>query len=238
MDVVSDPVPHRMDENPQGMDENWDRLHEQARFRPRYPSEAVIRFVMRHVGEASAGEPKLVLDLGAGAGRHSVLVSDLGHRVVAFDYSIEGLRHARAALSRLGRAALVVRGTMQRLPLRSESVDAAIAYGVLYYADRRGFEAGVSELRRVLKKGGHLLVVTRTTRDGRYGRGREIEPNTFVLADDSTNELGMPGHFIDRKEVDELFSEFTDVMVDWQDQTLRSGTFLNSDWIIDAMKPS
>lgn len=225
------------DAAPERLDESWDRLHAEPRFRPRYPSEAVIRFAMRHLGQVPPGPARLVLDLGAGAGRHSVLVSDLGHRVVPFDYSATGLRHARGALLERHRSSLVVCGTMGMLPFSSDSMDAAIAYGVLCYADRHGHEVALAELCRVLKRGAHLLVVTRTTRDGRYGRGTQLETNTFVQTDDLTNERGMPMHFLDRAEIDELFAGFTDLSVDWVDHTTNSGTFLNSDWVIDARKP-
>lgn len=47
--------------------EQWISLHQNNRYRPKYPSETVVQFVFRNF--VRDGKTK-VLDLGCGAGRH------------------------------------------------------------------------------------------------------------------------------------------------------------------------
>lgn len=214
-------------------DQDWDELHAQLRFRPRFPSEAVVRFIAR--AGRDPGRTTL-LDMGCGAGRHLALIEQAGYRGVGMDYSLEGLRHAADVLQQAIAPSRLAQSRMQALPFRSDTFDGAISYGVLYYSDAEGYRAAVGELRRVLKAGAKLLVVTRTTRDFRHGRGNQVEPHTFVADDNATNERGMPIHFLTRGDVDEMFKSFRHYTVDWQDFSFGGGEVVNSDWVIEAIK--
>jgi SAM-dependent methyltransferase len=202
---------------------SWEELHRVERFRPRYPSEPVVRFLVRRLGERRGR----VLDLGCGAGRHTLLARQLGHDAVGSDLSITGLRHVESP--RVGSA-------MQALPFATGSFDAVIAFGVLYYNDAAGVRDTVAEMLRVLRPGGWALVVTRTPRDGRFGRGEEVEPMTWRATDDETSERGMLLHFLDRATIDSLFAAFSEVTVDVWEWTAGGGRFRNSDWVIEARK--
>ncbi len=109
----------------------WSDLHRDARYRPRWPSEHVVRWLSRLDGHG------LALDIGAGAGRHTKLLSEFGYTAVATDISLTGLRccylmddgdtymqHACA------------QATCDALPFKDESFDVALAYAVAYYSDR------------------------------------------------------------------------------------------------------
>ena len=212
----------------------WDRLHLRPGFPPLYPSEAVVRFGVRHFGSPSP--QRVLLDLGCGGGRHTAFLASLGHRVVALDYSIEGCAHTRAHLRTKGLEALVGCSAMQAICLPDESVDGAIAYGVLYYTDAVGYRAAVRELWRVLKPGGRLLVQTRATSDYRFGKGTHLEERTRVMPSDLRDEGGMTMHFIDRPAIADLFGAFSEVVVDSYYETLDGGTRSNSDWTITLVK--
>jgi hypothetical protein len=58
----------------------------------------------------------------------------------------------------------------------------------------------------VLKPGGRLVLTLLSTRDRRYGLGRESDPNTFVI--DGEEEKGHPHHYVDAVGAADLFGGF------------------------------
>jgi ubiquinone/menaquinone biosynthesis C-methylase UbiE len=94
----------------------------------------------------------------------------------------------------------------------------------------------ISELYRVLKKNGKALIQTRTTDDYRFGKGRKIERNTFILDIEETNELGMPGHFLTKEDIYDYYSRFSKINIERYEFTMNNLTMLNSDWVITVEK--
>jgi ubiquinone/menaquinone biosynthesis C-methylase UbiE len=177
-----------------------------------------------------------MVDVGCGAGRHLLLAAMGGASVVGVDLSIEGLREAAKRLRAGGHGVALVRASMSDLALQRESADVMVAYGSLYYSDESSYQAAVAELWRVLRAEGHALVVTRTTRDSRFSLGEQLEPRTVRITSAVTNERGMIMHFLDRPAIDDIFSGFSKVTVDWVEHTSGGGTVLNSDWVIELKK--
>ena len=70
-----------------------DHLHQQPRFRPLYPHDNVVRFLMasRSVLKKS---PARFLEIGMGAGRHCKLAMEVGFEAFGLDISLAGLEHA------------------------------------------------------------------------------------------------------------------------------------------------
>jgi SAM-dependent methyltransferase len=216
----------------------WDELHRSPRYRPAYPSEPVVRFVSRHLGGITepAERSARVLDLGCGAGRHSVMLARAGHRPFATDRSITGLAHATEGVAGAGARLQPAVADSTALPFADEAFDGLIAYGVVNYNTRTGLQLAIDEIRRVLRPGGWAQVVTRTTDDHRAGAGREVEPGTFVLDIEETSEPGMLMHFLDRDDVTEVFQRFSELVVDRIDFTSGGGAVQNSDWVIEARR--
>lgn len=216
-------------------EQQWDALHALPRFRPRYPSEHVVRFLLGRFPDADRGRFR-ALDIGVGGGRHAKLLADLGFRTAAIDFSRQGLVHAKQWLADSGQSARFCRGSMFALPFADAVLDAVVSYGVYYYADRAGMRRAVCELRRVLRPGRWGFVVLRTDGDYRYGKGVEMEPNTFRLTISETNEAGSVMHFLSEENVPAMFEGFTELRFERTDTTFGSRRERNSDWLIEVRK--
>ncbi len=90
----------------------------------------------------------LLLDVGAGTGRHAREAAHRGARVIALDLRARDLRTADGAH--------LVQGDALALPFPDATFDRLIASEVLEHVPEDG--AAIAELRRVLKPGGSLAV--------------------------------------------------------------------------------
>ena len=106
----------------------------------------------------------LLLDLGAGTGRHSFEAVRRGARVVALDLSHEDLRQARAWLGAMaaegevgdGGWAAAVQADGLRLPFAAGTFDRVIVSEVLEHVPED--EAAMREVKRVLKPSGTIAI--------------------------------------------------------------------------------
>lgn len=113
--------------------------------RPRIDLPALV------LDRAALRGDEAVADVGCGNGRYLAALARRGHRgpVVGVDLSVGMLRTAGAGPRLAGDAAA--------LPLRTGSVDVALALHMLYHLPDPA--AAVRELRRVTRPGGRVLVV-------------------------------------------------------------------------------
>jgi demethylmenaquinone methyltransferase/2-methoxy-6-polyprenyl-1,4-benzoquinol methylase len=115
------------------------------------------RHLLEHLGRVRGGDVHgaLVIDSCCGTGDLALALERHGARVVGVDFTPEML--VRARRKRRGTGGLFVGGDALRLPVRSRAADAAsIAFGIRNVADRR---QGLRELVRVVRPGGHVLVL-------------------------------------------------------------------------------
>ena len=97
-----------------------------------------------------------VLDAGSGSGIDALHLSqELRGQLVAVELSEHGAEQARSR-TRGCRDVLVMRGDLERLPLRDAAFDFVYSYGVLHHLPHP--EQGFRELIRVLRPGGLLAI--------------------------------------------------------------------------------
>ena len=110
-------------------------------------------FVTPLIRRATAGKlPPRILDCGCGTGANLDRLARFG-RAYGFDLSETGLRLAREA----GRRGLA-QGSVAAAPFRSESFDLVTSFDVLYSLDPPDERAAVSEMYRLLRPGGFVIV--------------------------------------------------------------------------------
>ncbi len=121
----------------------------------------------RHIGEEEVEAAILrlmhnrrlghLLDIGTGTGRMAEIFAPTARRITALDRSPEMLRIARAKLADRAIAADLVQGDFVALPLDETSVDTVVMHQVLHFAHEP--QRVIAEAARVLRPGGHLLIV-------------------------------------------------------------------------------
>ncbi|HKA84838.1 MAG TPA: class I SAM-dependent methyltransferase [Acidimicrobiales bacterium] len=126
------------------------------RSRPSYPAEAVAHVV----GHGGIGPGRRVVDLAAGTGKLTRLLVPTGAEVVAVE-PVAGMRR-QLAVTLPGIE--VLDGTAEDLPLPDDSADAVTVAQAFHWFDA---PVALSEIRRVLRPGGHLFLVW-NTRDRSY----------------------------------------------------------------------
>ena len=117
--------------------------------RPGYPSDAVAWLLdpARHNGGVLE-----VADVGAGTGKLTRTLVELGADTVAIDPDLEMLSALRDNVP----GVKTLPGTAERMPLPDESVDAVVLGQAWHWVDP---EAGFTEVARVLRPGGVLGLV-------------------------------------------------------------------------------
>jgi SAM-dependent methyltransferase len=99
-----------------------------------------------------------VLDIGCGSGELTFLLTKVGARPFAFDYSREALRSARAALP----GTALLRADASALPFARAAFAKAAALGIIGFLSREDLRRAIGECARVLAPGGVLVICTGT----------------------------------------------------------------------------
>ena len=144
-----------------------------------------------------------ILDLGCGAGRHSVYLEKRGYHVVGMDLSWNGLGFTQDQLNNEQLPSDLVMADMISLPYRNNFFDAVVSIHVIFHNPLSKIRQTIAEILRVLRPGGVAVITFQSKRSYRYGRGIMIEPDTFLP--DVGSDSGIAHHFSSLQELaDEL----------------------------------
>ncbi len=170
------------------------------------PLPAVADFAEDLIREGA----KMVLDLGCGAGRHSIFLGKAGFHVVALDVSETALKILKG---RLKTASIdnvtLVKHEMWELPFIDDYFDGLICTNVLHHGKLVQIKQATREIHRVMRRGASAFVVALSTADFRRGNGKRLEPNTYVFT--KGEERGIIHHFFPRRELQSCFRKFETV---------------------------
>lgn len=180
----------------------WDTIW--ARWAPvwetRPPEPAVVDLVARLKGEGR----RHVHDLGCGLGRHLLFLAAEGLDASGSDISPTAVRECRQRLSEAGLAARVALSDMAQIRADDASLDAVIAWDVLYHGTLADMKEATAAIHRKLAPGGYLLATfnsaqSMSCQQSRQavarGEGEELEPNTFVVPGDTDSDKALPHHY-------------------------------------------
>jgi SAM-dependent methyltransferase len=217
----------------------WDALYETFGTSPRYPHDAVIRWMFRTFGRPPRPRVK-ILDVGAGTGRHAIFLAQHGHIVTATDYSPMAMEIAAKWAAEEKLKIETATSGADSLPFPDNGFAGLLCYGVLCYLTPVSIKKAVDEFHRVLAPGGHALIITRSTGDSRLLLASEKAGHTAVVPDGDDvpwkEEAGMMMSYLSRDDVTSLFASFSRLELERMTFTQGGGKYVNDDWLIFATK--
>lgn len=195
------------------MNREWNDVYKKQFRATWYPMDGVIRFTARYLKRRIGIElydikrdAKRILDVGCGNGNHVVFLAEQGYDVHGIDISEEAIEIATAWVAKQGLHAGLMVGDVEGLPFEAEYFDVVISHGVLDHVPFIKAKKAINEIKRVSREGAYLYLTLRSTWDSEFGRGEEVEKNTFVLQEGY--EKGLIQHYFDLEQVIELFEGF------------------------------
>ncbi len=141
---------------------------EYDRFRPGYPEE-LFETIHRRLG---LPERPLVVDLGAGTGRASLAMAELGWRVTAVEPGKPMLDVLRGAASNAGVVISTVQASAEATGLDPASADLVTAAQAFHWFDS---DPAMTEMARILKPGGGVALCWNVRDPGRSAFLAEYE---------------------------------------------------------------
>ncbi len=180
----------------------WDKHYDSSDQHVAYYVNSRQQKVINHVQKFNLPQGSRVLELGCGAGHTAAKLCELGYKVSGLDVSEKLLVCAKQRCKNVVSEDLFdfrCGNLDERLPYEDESFDVVIAVGVLQYVYDINF--CLTEARRVLKKGGRILLAQRNC----SGMG---------LAFNSFREFIRSGVYFICYEENELFPAFKSILCD------------------------
>jgi len=180
----------------------WSEAGTVAGFAQASPNQTLMRLAAQQIAERRAH----LLDIGCGAGRNAIPLANQGWSVIGVDLSLPMLEAAaeRARVESTGGELQFALAPMERLPIRSNSVEFIVAHGIWNLATSTAqFRQAVREAARVAKPGALLFVFT-FSRNTLGEDATPVEGEQFVF----TQFSGTPQCFLTARELaDELGTE-------------------------------
>jgi len=184
----------------------WNELFLDEKFIAALPQPEVFKFVKVLEG-IFPDRPLSIWDFCCGAGRHTVLISQMGHNVYGSDISENGINHTQKWLKSNGLMANLKVADMIDTPFTGLNFHGALSWDALHHNTISNINKAVDNVYESLCEGGMFMASLLNTKSGRVDlRGKEIEKNTFVRQDGP--EAGVPHHYFDEQGIRDLFKKW------------------------------
>ncbi|MGH7045315.1 MAG: class I SAM-dependent methyltransferase [Stellaceae bacterium] len=159
-------------------DERWAMPQGRADWLAPHPAVTALMPVLKARGALH------VLDLGCGVGRHALYFAEHGFAVEAIDGAPAGLDFARREADARGLRLSLRQGNADALPFPNESFDHVLSWNVIFHGTMGDVGRRLAEIWRVLRPGGLYQGTMLSKRDGQFGRGHKVAPDTFIRGSD------------------------------------------------------
>ena len=163
--------------NPAGSETNEEGLDISERMVPEFHEGNMIyaEHIARYEAAAELVEGKEVLDIASGSGYGTAVLGGRAKRVVGVDISQEAIEYSKEKYPRKNVEYLV--GSATEIPLKDASMDVVVSFETIEHVDEP--EKFLSEVRRVLKSDGLLVISTPNKEE--FAEGNHFHVHEYTL---------------------------------------------------------
>lgn len=119
--------------------------------------ESVTRYPFPEL-RLPAGEDRILLDIGCNWGRWSIPAAQKGYRAIGIDPSLDAVLAARRIARQVGVEPEFIVADARFLPFADDSMDVCFSYSVIQHFNKTNAKKSFSEMARVAKTDGQILV--------------------------------------------------------------------------------
>ena len=164
--------------------------------------------VLSHISNEST-----ILELGCGIGADAELFAKAGNHIVATDFSDVAIQKAIEISPKIDRLTFAVMDMTEPFPYQDNSFSVVYARLSLHYFSDSITRSIIKEIHRVLKPGGKLFFLCKSTNDSLYGEGEKMGMDMYKrkgkirhffserYCRKILNELFMIEHIVEHKKV-------------------------------------
>ncbi len=118
-----------------------------------------IEHFQRYLSVCEFVKGKDVLDAACGEGYGSKILSDYAKSVIGIDIDLETVERAKNKYKSVGNLQFL-QGSVEKLEVEDDSIDVVISFETIEHVDEKIQESFLSEIKRVLKPNGFLIMST------------------------------------------------------------------------------
>lgn len=174
---------------------------------------------------------KCVLEIGCGIGKYLVLLKKLGFLTVGIDSSETAIKMTKKILKDNSDIKME---NMFEYNIPYNKYDLIISIFAIHHGYKRQVEKAISRISEALMPGGKIFITLPDYESSKnwdtFKNNKDLGNGTFAPL--SGPEKGLPHSFYTKQEVEELFTNFTDIKIELDKQ----GKIVHGNWIITGTK--
>ncbi|MDX1957933.1 MAG: class I SAM-dependent methyltransferase [Leptospiraceae bacterium] len=181
---------------------SWNHHYTKPKSQLSYPDENLVRLLNKNQFTGNRA-----LDLGAGSGRHSILLKNFGFQVTATDSAENSINQIKTLYPELD----AIQTIDSKLPFPDSSFDLVVSWGVLHYNSIDEIHKILAEIKRILTIGGIFFGTIRANTDTHL----KLESTNIHLDD----LKGVHARVFSLEEIQELLVNFTETKFGYMERT-------------------
>jgi cyclopropane fatty-acyl-phospholipid synthase-like methyltransferase len=218
-------------------DDTWEEIYRQKGF-AKYPSEEVIRFVLRNYGQIREREKVKLLDIGCGQGSNLWFMAKEGFDTYGIDASPSALHLATQYLASMNLTAELVADDFMNLDAhyQENSFDGAIDLSSIQHNKISDIHSIVQKVYTLLKP--NALFFSTMVQAGTYGDERESKSSGNAYDNVKDGPLKGFGYvqLATLKDIHDIFSRFKILEIEESMRSLNDRKNWAKRWIIVCKK--